>query len=50
MLSRIERYKGQSDLIDAFANLPKKIKSKYKVFFCWIRQLKRGFLLKKKNT
>ena len=33
MLSRIERYKGQSDLIDAFADLPKKIQLKYKVFF-----------------
>ena len=48
MLSRIERYKGQSDLIDAFANLPKKIKSKYKVFFVGSGNLKEVSFLKKK--
>ena len=33
MLSRIERYKGQVDLIKGFSKLPDKKKSKYKIFF-----------------
>ena len=33
MLSRIETYKGHEDLVDAFAELPEKIKDKYIIFF-----------------
>lgn len=33
MLSRIEEYKGQLDLIHAFSGLTEKEKSKYKIFF-----------------
>jgi glycosyltransferase involved in cell wall biosynthesis len=33
MLSRIEKYKGQSDLIDGFSKLSKKLQLKYKIFF-----------------
>ena len=33
MLSRIEKYKGQLDLIDGFSKLPKKLQLKYKIFF-----------------
>ncbi len=33
MLSRIEAYKGHEDLIDAFAELPNKIKNKYIIIF-----------------
>ena len=33
MLSRIETYKGHEDLVDAFAELPEKIKDKYIILF-----------------
>ena len=33
MLSRIEEYKGQLDLIEAFSKLPAKLQNKYKIFF-----------------
>ena len=33
MLSRIEEYKGQLDLIDSFARLTRQEKSRYKIFF-----------------
>ena len=33
MLSRIEEYKGQLDLIEAFNKLPTKLQNKYKIFF-----------------
>ena len=33
MLSRIDRYKGQQDLVNAFTKLPKNLKDKMKVFF-----------------
>ncbi len=33
MLSRIEKYKGQLDLVEGFSKLPKKLQLKYKVFF-----------------
>ncbi len=48
MLSRIESYKGQSDLIEAFANLPKKIQVKYKVFFVGSGNFKEVSFLKNK--
>ena len=33
MLSRIEEYKGQQDLIEAFNELPTKFKNKYRIYF-----------------
>jgi glycosyltransferase involved in cell wall biosynthesis len=33
MLSRIERYKGQEDLIKAFNIMPENLKSRFKIFF-----------------
>ena len=33
MLSRIEKYKGHEDLIEAFSKIPKKVKSNFKIFF-----------------
>ena len=33
MLSRIEKYKGHEDFIEAFSKLPKKIKDKFQILF-----------------
>jgi glycosyltransferase involved in cell wall biosynthesis len=33
MLARLEKYKGQIDLIEGFNNLPQDLKDRYKVFF-----------------
>ena len=33
MLARLEKYKGQIDLVEGFNNLPQNLKDRYKVFF-----------------
>ena len=48
MLSRIEKYKGQMDLIDAFIKLPKKTQNKYKIFFVGSGSPNEKILLQKK--
>lgn len=48
MLSRVEKYKGQEDLIDAVNGLPKEYKDKLKVFFIGSGKKKDILRLKKK--
>ena len=50
MLSRIETYKGHEDLVDAFAELPEKIKDKYIIFFVGNGKSRYLKKLKKKIT
>ena len=48
MLSRIESYKGHEDLIEAFGELPEKIKDKYIIFFVGTGKSSHIKILKKK--
>ena len=48
MLSRIEAYKGQIDLIEGFNKLPESLKVKYKIFFVGSGDAKEVNYLKKK--
>jgi glycosyltransferase involved in cell wall biosynthesis len=47
MLSRIEPYKGQDDLIKAFNIIPENLKSRFKIFF--IGSGKKKYILKLNN-
>ena len=47
MLSRIEEYKGQQDLVEGFSKLTSKEKTKFRVFFIGTGQTTRKSLKKK---